>query len=268
MMCRLYGVSRSGFYAWQQRPECVRRQQDKMLAERILHIHQASRETYGSPRIHRVLQQQGEICGRHRVARLMQSAGLAGRSSRLYRANAANHAFFRRHLNQRLDTPPPDAINQVWVGDVTYLRTRQGWRYLAVVMDVFSRRVIGWALDRRRTAALTCTALRQAIAARQPAAGLLFHSDRGMEYAAFEYQRLLDRHGIRASMNRPGQCTDNAHMESFFHSLKSEWIHGNHFVGDVDLKKALRAYIDRFYNPVRLHSSIGYLPPVAMEAAG
>lgn len=268
MMCRLYGVSRSGFYAWQQRPECARRLQDKTLAERILHIYQASRETYGSPRVYQALQQQGAPCGRHRVARLMRAAGLAGRSSRLYRANAANHAFFRRNLNQRLAMPPPAAINQVWVGDVTYLKTRQGWRYLAVVMDVFSRRVIGWALDRRRTAALTCAALNNALAARQPEPGLLFHSDRGIEYAAFEYQRLLDRHGMRASMNRPGQCTDNAHMESFFHSLKSEWIHGHHFDGTHDLKKALREYIDRFYNPVRLHSGIGYRPPVAMEAAG
>ncbi len=268
MMCRLYGVSRSGFYAWQQRPECARRQQDKLLVEHILRIHQASRETYGSPRIHRTLLQQGAVCGRHRVARLMQCAGLVGRSSRLYRANAANHAFFRRHLNQRLEVPPPTAVNRVWVGDVTYLKTRQGWHYLAVVMDVFSRRIVGWALDRRRTAALTCAALQRAINVRQPTAGLLFHSDRGIEYAAFEYQRLLDRHGIRASMNRPGQCTDNAHMESFFHSLKSEWIHGHPFEGTHDLKKALHQYIDRFYNPVRLHSGIGYLPPVAMEAAG
>lgn len=265
MMCRTYGVSRSGFYAWSRRPRALRHRRNEALSEQIREIHQGSHEAYGSPRIYAALQHQDISCGRHRVAYLMRAMGLAGRASRLYRANAANHAFYQRHSNQRLHRDAPAKINQLWVGDVTFLKTSDGWHYLAVVMDMFSRRIIGWALAKHRKATLTCEALRAAITARKPAPGLLFHSDRGIEYAALEYQALLTQHGIHASMNRPRQCTDNAHMESFFHSLKSEWIHGYRFKGTDDLKIALRQYIDGFYNPVRLHSAIGYMTPIAMD---
>ena len=198
----------------------------------------------------------------------MREMGLAGRSSRLYRANAANHAFFERHGNARLGMDTPNERDQLWVGDVTFLKTANGWHYLAVVMDLYSRRIIGWALATHRKAALTCEALNMAIAARQPAPGLWSHSYRGMEYAACAYQALLTAHGIKASMNRPRQCTDNAHRESLFHSFKSEWIHGFRFKGTEDVKMAIQRYIEGFYNPVRLHSAIGYQSPMAWEVAG
>lgn len=237
-----------------------------VLCEHIREIHKVSHETYGSPRIYAALRHQGIACGRHRVARLMRRLGLAGRASRLYWSNAGNHAFFQRHNNEKLGMAAPSNMNQLWVGDVTFLKTGSGWQYLAVVMDMYSRRIIGWALANHRKASLTCEALRMAIGARKPAHGLWFHSDRGIEYAALEYQALLGQYGIKPSMNRPRQCTDNAHMESFFHSLKSEWIHGNRFNKGEDLKQAIKHYIDDFYNPIRLHSGIGYVSPMAMEA--
>jgi transposase InsO family protein len=268
MMCEKYKVSRSGFYAWQRRPASARIQANAALSEHIREVHTSSHEAYGSPRIYAALQQQGIACGRHRVAQLMRSMGLAGRASRLYWSNAGNHAFFQRHNNEKLRMTAPNAINQLWVGDVTFLKTGNGWQYLAVVMDMVSRRIIGWALASHRRAALTCEALQMAIAVRKPTSGLWFHSDRGIEYAALEYQALLMQYGIKPSMNRPGQCTDNAHMESFFHSFKSEWIHGFRFRGGEDLKVAIQQYIEGFYNPVRLHSGIGYQSPMTLEAAG
>lgn len=268
MMCEKYKVSRSGFYAWQRRPASLRTQADATLCEHVREVHQLSHEAYGSPRIHAALKHQGIYCGRHRVARLMRTIGIAGRASRLYWTNAGNHAFFQRHGNEKLGMAAPSTVNQLWVGDVTFIKTGNGWHYLAVVMDMFSRRIIGWALANHRKASLTCEALQMAISARKPDAGLWFHSDRGIEYAALEYQALLMQYGIKPSMNRPRQCTDNAHMESFFHSFKSEWIHGFRFKGGDDLKMAIKQYIEDFYNPVRLHSGIGYQSPIALEAAG
>jgi putative transposase len=268
MMCEKYKVSRSGFYAWQRRPVSARTVSDGQLCEQIKAIHKSSHEAYGSPRIYAALRQQGLHCGRNKVAQLMRQMGLAGRSSRLYWRNAGNHAFFQRHSNKKLGMKEPTSINQLWVGDVTFIKTGSGWQFLAVVMDMFSRRIVGWALDNHRKASLTCTALKMAIKQRKPRAGLWFHSDRGIEYAALEYQALLRQHGIQPSMNRPRQCTDNAHMESFFHSFKSEWIHGNRFKGGEDLKVAIKQYIDDFYNPVRLHSGIGYQSPISVEMIG
>lgn len=267
-MCEQYQVSRSGFYAWQRRPASASTVANACLREQIKVLHQLSHEAYGSPRIYALLKQQGIGCGRNKVAQLMRQMGIAGRASRLYWKNAGNHAFFQRHGNEKLSMDEPSRINQLWVGDVTFIKTGTGWQFLAVVMDMFSRRIIGWALANHRKASLTCDALNMAIKHRRPEAGLWFHSDRGIEYAALEYQALLRQYGIKPSMNRPRQCTDNAHMESFFHSLKSEWIHGNRFKGGEDLKVAIKHYIEDFYNPVRLHSGIGYQSPIAMEMAG
>lgn len=268
MMCEKYKVSRSGFYAWAARPVSSRSQANTTLCEHIREIHKVSHETYGSPRIYAALKHQGIVCSRHRVASLMRQLGLAGRASRLYWSNAGNHAFYQRHSNEKLGMAAPINTNQLWVGDVTFIKTGHGWYYLAVIMAMFSRRIIGWALANHRKASLTCAALKMAIVARKPMQGLWFHSDRGIEYAALEYQALFMQYGIKPSMNRPRQCTDNAHMESFFHSFKSEWVHGNRFKGELDLKIAIKLYIEDFYNPVRLHSGIGYQSPIAMEAAG
>lgn len=268
MMCEQYKVSRSGFYAWQRRPASARTETNKSLCEHIKTLHKTSHEAYGSPRIHAALKQKGLSCGRNKVAQLMRQMGIAGRASRLYWRNAGNHAFFQRHGNEKLNMEEPQSMNQLWAGDVTYIKTSTGWQFLAVVMDIYSRRIIGWSLANHRKASLTCEALQMAIKQRKPKTGLRFHSDRGIEYAALEYQALLRQYGIQPSMNRPRQCTDNAHMESFFHSFKSEWIHGNRFKGGEDLKIAIKRYIEDFYNPVRLHSGIGYQSPVAMEMNG
>ena len=264
MMCALYRVTRGGFYAWQSRQPSERTNQDARLTERIRQVHQQSRGNYGSPRVARQLRCEGVSVGRRRVARLMRSAQLQGRSARQYhRSMVRQRAFFASVPNQ-LRTQGVLAPNQVWVGDVTYLKVARQWRYLAVVMDRYSRRILGWSVSRRRDAALTCTALRLSVRNRQPRPRLMFHSDRGIEYAAFEYRDELARLGIIQSMNRPGKMNDNAHMESFFHSMKAEDLHGRRFDDDDQLRQVIRGYI-AFYNQQRLHSALRYLPPAMFE---
>jgi len=264
MMCALYRVTRGGFYAWQSRQPSERTNQDARLTERIRQVHQQSRGNYGSPRVARQLRCEGVSVGRRRVARLMRSAQLQGRSARQYhRSMVRQRAFFAGVPNQQR-TQVVLAPNQVWVGDVTYLKVARQWRYLAVVMDRYSRRILGWSVSRRRDAALTCTALRLSVRNRQPRPRLMFHSDRGIEYAAFEYRDELARLGIIQSMNRPGKMNDNAHMESFFHSMKAEDLHGRRFDDDDQLRQVIRGYI-AFYNQQRLHSALRYLPPAIFE---
>jgi putative transposase len=252
------------FYAWQARQSSERTNQDARLTERIRQVHVPSRGYYGSPRVARQLRCEGEAVGRRRVARLMRGARLQGRSARRYhRSMVRQRAFFASVPNQQRTTVT-QAPNQVWVGDVTYLKVAGQWRYLAVVMDRHSRRVLGWSLRARRDAALTSDALGHSLRKRPPAPGLMFHSDRGIEYAAFDYRDQLARLGILQSMNRPGKLNDNAHMESFFHSMKAEDLHGRRFDTDAQLRQALRSYI-AFYNQQRLHSALRYLSPVAFE---
>jgi len=264
MMCALFGVTRGGFYAWQRRQLSERALQDRQLIEQVRAVHQRSRGYYGSPRVTGQLRRDGLAVGRRRVARLMRLARLQGRSARLYRrTKVTQRAFFASVPNQqhqmRIELP-----NQVWVGDVTYLRVAGQWRYLAVVMDRHSRRIVGWSLGTRRDAALTSEALQHAARNRQREPDLVFHSDRGIEYAAFEYRECLAKLGILQSMNRPGKMNDNAHMESFFHSMKAEELYGKTFNDDEQLRQALRSYI-AFYNQQRIHSSLRYLPPVVFE---
>jgi transposase InsO family protein len=261
-MCELYGVTRAGFYAWQRRDVSSRASEDLALTERVREAHARSRGYYGSPRVTQQLRQQGVAVGRRRVARLMRLAGLQGRSARRYRRGAAaKRAFFSASPRQVVTTSTTD---QLWVGDVTYLKVGAQWRYLATVMDRHSRRIVGWSLSPRRDAALTSCALRQAARNRSPAPGLVFHSDRGIEYAANEFRAQATRLGILQSMNRPGKMNDNAHMESFFHSMKAEELYGQTFTTDDQLRHALNRYI-AFYNQQRLHSALRYLPPAAFE---
>lgn len=264
MMCRVHGVSRGGYYAWAARTPSLREQSDLALAEQIERVHARSRGNYGSPRVAAQLRLQGIVVGRRRVARLMRLRALQGRSARnTRRSSSAQRSFFASVANhqRRLQLNQTD---QVWVGDVTYLRVNQQWRYLAAVMDKHSRRVLGWSLGRRRDAALTTRALEHAARKRNANAGLIFHTDRGMEYAALDFKAQLERRGFVQSMNRPGKMNDNAHMESFFHSMKTEGLHGMRFDTDSALLRELRRYI-RFYNQERLHSSLGYLAPAAFE---
>jgi transposase InsO family protein len=257
-LCQRYKVSRSGFYAWLARDGSQRRRNDEALGARIERIHRDSAERYGSPRVHEVLKKQGIRCSNKRVARLMRERGLRARVSRLYRnGSGLVRRFFAKTGNLRLEEPLPTRTDQIWVGDLTYLRLGKRWRYLATVMDLFSRRIVGWTLSRNRTTDVTLRALKRAITARDPKPGLLFHSDRGIEYSAYGYQDFLKAHGIVPSMNRPRHCQDNAHMESFFHSLKAELTHWRNYASDAELNASVARYIDRFYNDKRIHSSLG-----------
>jgi putative transposase len=264
-LCQRYKVSRSGFYAWEARERSGHSRDDEELGAEIARIHRDSRDTYGSPRVHEQLKRKGIRCSSKRVARLMREQGLRGRVSGLYRRSTGVHRFFEKTGNARLGQPAPTRTDQIWVGDVTYLRLGKHWRYLATVMDLFSRRIIGWTVARNRTTAVTLRALKRAIALRRPKPGLLFHSDRGIEYSAYNYQAYLRIHGIVPSMNRPRNCQDNGHMESFFHSLKAELVHQRSFTSDAQLNASLRGYIEVFYNRKRIHSSLGYHSPVEFE---
>lgn len=264
-LCNWLGVSRSGYYAWRSRQQSQHAADDRKLLEHIRQVFKRSQERYGSPRVHQALRRSGIRVSRKRVERLMRDAGLAARVSRLYRRTPGIERFYARHRNLRIDGCPPTDINQLWVADLTYIKVNRQWRYLAVVMDGYSRRVLGWSLGRNKTAELTRQALRHALRLRRPDPGLIFHTDRGVEYGAHLIQTELQRHGYRASMDRPGRCTDNAHMESFFHSLKAEVVHGIQFDSEAQLRATLTQYIGEFYNYRRLHSALGYCPPAEYE---
>ena len=263
-LCAAYGVTRAGYYAWQRRGPSARRQTDGVVGRQIQQIFAHSRGTYGSPRVHRALRTSGVRVSRRRVERLMREAGLRARAAKLYRANPGLHGFYTSIPNRQLDrlATGPD---QVWVGDITYLHVAGAWRYLAVVMDRYSRRIVGWSLGPYKDARLTLAALDRAVFNRRPRPGIVFHTDRGIEYAAYAFRRRLAGLGFVQSMNRPGTMADNAHMESFFHSMKSDVVHGAQVGDDRDLGRLLRSYIP-YYNGVRLHSGIGYRAPMDYEA--
>lgn len=264
-MCDVYGVSRSGYYAWRDRPPSERAGEDRRLLKVVRDAHARSRETYGSPRVHAALRRAGETVGKRRVERLMRENGIQANSARLYRRMpglARHFASVGNQAHQLLVRQP----NELWVGDVTYLKVAGDWRYLATVMDRCSRRILGWALGPDRTAALTRRALQQAIRLRHPGPKTVFHTDRGTEYAARAFKRSLRRAGLSQSMNRPRRMTDNAHMESWYKTMKSDMYHRQDFATDGCLRNAVRAYID-FYNNERLHSSLGYRTPMEYESA-
>lgn len=259
-LCALYGVTRAGYYAWRGRGESARAAQDRILSAQIGAIFAASRGIYGSPRVYRALKAQGIRVSRRRVARLMRTAGLRARMARLYRANPKLHAFFRVPNQQRAVTVTRP--NQVWAGDITYVPVGGRWRYLAVVLDRDSRRLLGWSLSHHRDVQLTQAALAHA-AQQRPASGVIFHTDRGSEYAGLAFRARLKALGLVQSMNDRA-LGDNAHVESFFHSLKAEVVHGVRFQTDAELREALHRYV-WFYNH-RLHSALGYRCPVDYEA--
>lgn len=256
-MCRLYGVTRGGYYAWRARQPSARALVDKQLVSAIERIHGRSRGTYGSPRVHQALRNVGTRVGAKRVARLMRERGIKARVARLRYGNRSLRRFFADTPNRQLEGAGP-----VWAGDITYLQVKDRWRYLAVVMDKASRRIIGWSLGPNKDVRLTLRALNRAVAHRRPPAGLIFHSDRGIEYAANAFRERLAQLGIRQSMNRPGRMNDNAHVESFFHSMKAEVIHGCRFEEDTGLAQVVRSYMP-FYNRTRMHSSLNYQAPLA-----
>lgn len=263
-LCALYGVTRAGYYAWRHRPASAHAVQDWQLRQRIQGLFAAHRGTYGSPRMHRALAAAGWAVSRRRVERLMRTAGLRARVARLYRANPRLHRFYNQHPN-RLWTTAATRPDQIWVGDITYLAVAGQWRFLAVVMDQYSRRVLAWRLGRTRDARLTRAVLDAAVRRRRPSAGLIFHSDRGSEYAAAAFRQRLVSLGLRQSTTRGGTPGDNAHIESLFHSLKAELVHGARFDSERALQHQLRRYL-RYYNHQRLHSALGYCAPVTYES--
>ena len=263
-LCQRYGVTRGGYYAWRGRRPSARTIQDRQLARRITQLFRQHDRRYGSPRIHRDLRAEGWRISRRRVERLMRAAALHARVSQIYRANPRLHRFYGQHPNRlwRRVVRRPD---QVWVGDITYLPVGRHWRFLAVVLDRYSRRVLAWGLSRTRDGRLTRAVLDAALRRRRPRRGLIFHSDRGTEYVTAALRDRLRACGIRQSATRVATPGDNAHMESFFHSLKAELIHGRRFTTDTQLRLALRRYM-RYYNHRRRHSALQYRAPAVFES--
>jgi len=264
-MCRQLGLSPSGYYAWERREVSRRRQEDEALIPKIRASHRASRGTYGSPRIYDDLKDQGETVGRHRIARLMRENGITARPLKRFRKTTdSNHDLpvAPNLLERNFEAARP---NQVWVGDITYIWTGSGWTYLAVIVDLFSRRVVGWALDNNMRAELVTKALEQAVGLRQLEPGLIFHSDRGSQYASAAYQKALAAAGITPSMSRKGDCWDNAVAESFFSTLKRELVSKCYWLNMKAVRMAIHEYIEAFYNGRRKHSTNGNLSPVEYE---
>lgn len=264
-LCKWLDVSPGGFYKWRDRGLSNRAKANQVLLEKIQRIYDDSRGSYGSPRVHAQLRRDGEKVSRSRVERLMRTAGIVGKAARIYRRHASVKPFHTSLPNLRLNRPEPKAINEQWVGDVTYLKVCGEWRYLAVVMDLYSRRIIGWKLSKNRTAEVTRAVLRQALRNRKVRPGLIFHTDRGVEYGAWLMQNELKKHGLLSSMNRAESVTDNAHMESFFRSMKTETTKGIEFKSEHELRMALSSYINEFYNVTRLHSGLDYKTPIECD---
>ena len=251
----------AGFYAWLHRPESARAKQDRVLTAEITRLFFRHQERYGSPRLHQALVNAGWTVSRRRVARLLRAAGLRAKAVRGYRAKATIHRLYARHPNRLWETSVTGP-NQVWVGDLTFLKVGAGWRYLAIVMDPYTRRILGWSLTRRRTAAVTSAVLAK-VTGRHPARGVIFHSDRGSEYMGAAFCACVAGLGMQQSASVRGP-SDNAHAESFFHSLKAELTRGVTFASEHALRTELHRYI-RYYNTVRLHSGLAYLSPLAFE---
>ena len=267
LMCRVLEVSRTGYYTYSKRPTSEREMENLELVEEMRLVQEATRQSYGSPRMTRELRTKGKTCGRHRVARLMRANGLAARRKKRFRKTTdSNHSFpcAENIVNREFTVSAP---NQVWVSDVTYIWTQERWLYLAVTLDLYSRKVVGWGMGTSNDTALVARALRMAIEGRHPAAGLIFHSDRGSVYAATDFEKELGKHGIEPSMSRKGDCWDNAVAESFFSSLKTEWLREAGYETVSEAMAEVFSYIEMFYNPRRLHSFLGYVSPADFETA-
>jgi putative transposase len=268
VLCDTLAVSPAGFYAWQQRPPSAQQQRRDALLVEMRAIHSEVKQRYGSPRLHKELAARGVPCCVNTVAKLMHDNDIRAKSARKFRHTTdSNHPLpvANNVLDRQFD---PQGPNEKWVTDITYVPTREGWLYLAVVEDLYSRMVVGWAMADTMTSRLVVDALQMAVQRRFPGEGLLAHSDRGSQYASEHYQRLLARHGITCSMSRRANCWDNAPMESFFASLKKELTHHEDYRTRAEARASIFEYIETFYNPKRRHSSLGYVSPAEYEQAG
>ena len=265
VQCDVLGVSRSGYYAWKDRPAAPRAAEDAELVVEIKAAHKAGRGNYGSPRVHRELRAKGRRIGKKRVERLMRREGIVGRRKKRFRKTTDSnhsHPIAPNVLERNFDVELPNAA---WVTDVTYVWTHEGWLYLAAILDLFSRRVVGWAVSANNDRALAISALDRAVAEREPTPGLVHHSDRGSVYASGDYGGALTKLGAVKSMSRKGDCWDNAVAESFFATIKGEMIDHEDFQTRAAAIAAIADYIDGFYNTCRRHSSIGYVSPIEFE---
>jgi putative transposase len=268
LMAKVLGVSRSGYYRYLHAKPSCRKQANQILLEQIKTVHQDSRELYGSPRVHAALKQQGMTCGRHRVARLMKKNNIQAKIPKQYKVTTKVNPQLlaaKNLLDQDFSAKRP---NEKWVSDLTYIKTHEGWLYLAVVLDLFSRRIVGMSMSTEMTSALVINAFKQAVLHRHYPKEFIYHSDRGSQYASREFQALLKSHKILASMSGKGNCYDNAAMESFFHTLKTECVYlKNIYATRQEAERDIFDYVETFYNPKRLHSTLDYLSPKDFETA-
>ena len=266
IQCRVLAVSRSGYYEWRRRPVRERAQRRESLTAAVRKIHVGHRQSYGSPRVHRELRAQGEAVNEKTVAKVMREAGIRAKSDRKFRVTTtdSNHTqpVAENVLNREFTA---EKRNQKWVADITYIATLEGWLYLAAVIDLFTRKVVGWSMSQQIDSRLVVDALEMAVARELPDAGLVAHSDRGVQYASEHYQGVLTQHGIECSMSRQGNCWDNAPMESFFATLKKELVHHETYATREAARVSLFDYIEVFYNRERRHSALGYVSPFAFE---
>ncbi len=265
LLCRVMQVSRSGYYLWKRRGPSAREQERARLIPRVRSIHQETKATYGSRRMSQELNAIGFDCGKHKAATLMKLAGVAAKQRKKFKATTdSKHTFpvAPNLLNRRFSVSTP---NCVWVGDITYIWTFEGWLYLAVVIDLYSRRVVGWSMSKCISRKLVMDALTMAIWRRKPSSGLVFHSDRGSQYCSHDFQKMLKSHGILSSMSRTGDCWDNAVAESFFGSLKVEQVFGVKYLSRSAARQDIVDYIEMFYNSRRRHSFLGYMNPMEFE---
>ena len=267
-LCLYLKVSPSGFYDWEQRQiePCARALENQSLAQEIDQIHARSRQTYGAPRIKQELRKQGRCHGRNRIARLMKQKGLCGRQNRRYRVQTTDSNHDQPIAPNRLaQAPKATAPNQIWVADITYIETKEGWLYLAAILDLYSRKIVGWAMSEHLDTVLVLNALAMALLHRNPPANLLCHSDRGVQYASSDYRQALGLAGLIASMSRKANCYDNAAIESFWSTLKLELVYRRCFDTRAQARTQIFDYIETFYNRQRTHSALGYHSPVDFE---
>jgi len=269
VICRVLRVSRSGFYAWRKRPASARAKRQQELLEKIRVAHQENQELYGSPRVHRALLIDGQIVSRNTVARLMRQAKIRAKSRRRFIPRTTDSAHQKPVADNKLNRDfGARSIDRKWLADITYIPTAEGWLYLAAVLDCFSRRIVGWSMAEHLQTDLAADALKMALLQRAPhGRELMHHSDRGVQYASEDYQHLLSERGIQVSMSGRGDCYDNAMMESFWATLKSELVHLRRYATREQARQSIFEYIEVFYNRKRLHSSLGYQSPESFEAA-